>query len=227
LKVSIVIPTINEADSIRSVLEELQRAFTNSGMKYEIVIVDTDSDDGTPRIAEEMGAKVIKESRRGYGRAYKTGFAAAKGELIATLDADLTYPAECIPDLIHLLEKEELDFISTNRLAEMEKGSMSLMHFIGNKVLTLVCNILFHVDLKDSQSGMWVFRSAILEDLALISDGMSFSEEIKIEAMKKFRGKEVPIKYRKRVGEVKLSSWDDGIENLLFLFKKRFLKEGP
>jgi hypothetical protein len=82
--------------------------------------------------------------------------------------------------------------------------------------------ILFHVRVKDSQSGMWVFRRSILKDLDIRSDGMSMSEELKIEAFKNSRATEVPISYRPRVGDVKLSSWKDGLGNLKFLFKKRF-----
>ena len=164
----------------------------------------------------------MEEPRRGYGRAYKSGFEAAKGEIIATLDADCTYPAEDIPSLCDLLLKEGLDFITTNRFASMEEGAMSGMHRFGNKLLTTTSRILFKVKFKDSQSGMWVIRKSILTELDIRDDGMPFSEEIKIEAFSKVHSKEVPIVYRKRVGEVKLSSWKDGWKNFKFLWKKRF-----
>jgi hypothetical protein len=76
--------------------------------------------------------------------------------------------------------------------------------------------------MRDSQSGMWVFRRDVLDRLVLSDDGMPMSEEIKIEAFRKTRSREVPIIYRRRVGEVKLSSWKDGWKNMKFLFKKRF-----
>jgi hypothetical protein len=121
-----------------------------------------------------------------------------------------------------MLQSRGLDFITTNRFARMEKGAMSAKHRFGNWVLSTTARILFWVKVKDSQSGMWVFREAILKDLDLESDKMSLSEEIKIEAFRKFKGAEVPISYRVRVGEVKLSSWKDGSGNLKYLFKKRF-----
>jgi hypothetical protein len=124
---------------------------------------------------------------------------------------------------VNTLEKEELDFISCDRISQLEKGVMSRTHILGNKILTLASRILFGVKIKDSQTGMWIFRKSILPSLELTSDGMGFSEEIKIEAIKKgFKFKEIPIKYRKRIGKVKLNTWRDGWLYLKFLFKKRF-----
>jgi hypothetical protein len=217
--VSVVIPTLNEEESIGHVIEKIPR---DKRYEWEILIVDGDSKDRTREIAESLGARVIIEKRKGYGRAYKTGFAAAKGDIIVTLDGDDTYPAEQIPELVDYLLKNNLDFISCERFSKMKEGAMSLTHRVGNKVLTITLRVLFGVKIKDSQSGMWVFRKAILDSLNLTSDGMAFSEEIKIEAWKKFRCEEVPIEYRERKGEVKLNTWEDGLKNLSFLFKKRF-----
>ncbi len=220
VSVSVVIPTMNEEGSIGAVVDEVKTAL--SSRTFEILVVDTNSKDRTREIAREKGAVVIEEPRRGYGRAYKTGFEKASGEFIATLDADMTYPAEDIPALLEMLVSKQLDFITTNRFARMEKGAMSAKHRLGNWVLSVTTRILFRVRLKDSQSGMWVFRRAILADLVVESDAMAFSEEIKIEAFRKKRAAEVPITYRVRVGEVKLSSWRDGTGNLKYLFTKRF-----
>jgi glycosyltransferase involved in cell wall biosynthesis len=221
MRITIVIPTMNEEAGIGGVIESVKKALDGTELTYDIIIVDTDSKDRTKEIARDMGALVVEESRRGYGRAYKTGFERAEGDVIATLDADCTYPAEEIPRLARLLGSDDLDFITTNRFAQLEEGAMSAKHTLGNKVLTFTTNFLFHVWIRDSQSGMWVFRRSILDKLDLTSDGMALSEEIKIEAFRKCRGKEVPIEYRRRVGEVKLSSWKDGYKNIRFLFKKR------
>ncbi|MDD1747406.1 MAG: glycosyltransferase family 2 protein [Methanomassiliicoccales archaeon] len=221
LKVSIVIPTMNEEKSIGAVMDSINSTMSASSYGYEVLIVDL-SKDRTREIATSKGARVVDEPRRGYGRAYKSGFEAATGEIIATLDADCTYPAEDIPKLADMLQAEGLDFITTDRFAAMEEGAMSGMHRIGNKVLTLTSRVLFKVHFHDSQSGMWVFRKDCLSKLVLEDDGMPFSEEIKIEAFRKLKSKEVPIVYKKRVGEVKLSSWKDGWKNFKFLWKKRF-----
>jgi glycosyltransferase involved in cell wall biosynthesis len=190
--------------------------------EFEILVIDTNSKDMTREIAREKGATVVEEPRRGYGRAYKTGFEKAIGDIVATLDADCTYPAEDIPQLCDRLFAENLDFITTNRLARMEEGAMSAKHRLGNWVLNATTKMLFSVSFKDSQSGMWVFRRESYAKLDVQDDGMPFSEEIKIEAFRKLRTIEVPITYKRRVGEVKLSSWKDGWKNFKFLWKKRF-----
>jgi len=218
MKVSVVIPTINEESSIGSVIDEIPEE-----LDAEVVVVDSNSKDRTVEIAQEKGAKIINENRLGYGRAYKTGFENATGDIIVTLDGDLTYPASKIKDFVDMLEHEKLDFITCDRLTKLEKGVMSLKHRFGNWVLTATAHILFGVKIKDSQSGMWIFRKSILNKLNLTSDEMAFSEEIKIESWKKgFRCREMPIEYRMRKGEAKIMSWKHGIGNLLFLFRKRF-----
>jgi len=222
LKISVVIPTMNEEESIGDVLGSIIQALEPSEFEFEMMIVDTDSKDRTREIAISMGAKVIDEPRRGYGRAYKTGFEDAEGDLVATLDADCTYPAEDIPLIARTLVEENLDFITTNRFARPEEGAFTTSHRFGNWALTFTANLLFGIKIRDSQSGMWVFRRSVLSRLDLTDDGMPLSEEIKIEAFKKVRAREIPITYRKRKGEVKLSSWRDGRKNFAFLWKKRF-----
>lgn len=232
MKVSVIIPTMNEEASIGDVIQSIKDAFAAANVSifaknpvdYEILVVDTNSKDRTREIAMEKGAIVIDEPRRGYGRAYKTGFEKASGEIIATLDGDSTYPAERIPELVHLLITKDVDFITCDRLSTLKPGVMSYKHRVGNKILTFVANLLFGVNIKDSQSGMWIFKKEILKKLRLESDGMPFSEEIKIEAFRKCRCIEIPIEYRVRKGEVKLSSWRDGTRNMKYLFKMRFRK---
>jgi len=211
---------MNEEKSIGLVIGEVKQALVHR--PFEILVVDTDSKDRTREIAIGAGAVVIDEPRRGYGRAYKTGFENASGDYVVTLDADMTYPAADIPALLDMLEDKALDFITTNRFARMEKGAMGAKHRFGNWVLSTTTRLLFWVKIKDSQSGMWVFRRAILKALILESDGMALSEEIKVEAFRKSKAAEMPITYRRRVGEVKLSSWHDGLGNFRYLFKKRF-----
>ncbi len=103
---------------------------------------------------------------------------------------------------------------------------MSFKHKIGNLVLSLAMSLLFFRWVRDSQSGMWVLRRSILKDMKLESDGMAFSEEIKIEALRnrRLRFGEISILYSSRLGEKKLNPWRDGFQNLLFLAKKRFFR---
>ena len=221
-KVTVIIPTMNEEEAIGQVMDEVNTAL--KGMAFEVMIVDTNSKDRTREIAKSKGARVIDEPRRGYGRAYKTGFKEARGQFIATLDADCTYPASDIPKFVSILEKEKVDFISGDRLSTLGKGVMSAKHRLGNWMLKVAMNLLFGMKVADSQTGMWVFRRSILPKLNLTSDQMALSEEIKIEAAKHAKFKEVPIKYSPRVGEVKLNTWQDGYDNMMFFFSKKIGK---
>ena len=218
-KVTVVIPTMNEEEAIGQVMDEVNAAL--EGMNYEVMIVDTNSKDKTREIAASKGAKIIDEPRRGYGRAYKTGFKEARGQFIATLDADCTYPAADIPKFLKMLEAENLDFIAGDRLSTLEKDVMNFKHRLGNWMLKVAMNVLFSMKVADSQTGMWVFRRNILPKLNLTSDQMALSEEIKIEAAKHAKFKEVPIRYTPRVGEVKLNTWKDGFDNMMFFFSKK------
>jgi glycosyltransferase involved in cell wall biosynthesis len=173
-----------------------------------------------------MGADVLLEKRKGYGRAYKTGLAHATGDVIVTGDADATYPFNTIHEYIQLLLDHHLDFLTTDRFAALKHGSMSLKHRFGNITLAWTLRVLFLVNIRDSQSGMWIFKRDALtkiQPLEAFHDGMPFSEEIKIEMFtnKKIKTKEIPSTLFAREGQVKLESFKDGIKNLKFLFKKR------
>ncbi len=221
-KVSIVIPTRNEEASVGRVLDQVAAAMAGGG-PYEVLVVDTDSKDRTVEIAKAKGARVVPEPRRGYGRAYKTGFSAARGDVIVTLDADLTYPADMIPEFVRLVVMEGADFVSGNRLTNLGEGAMSGMHRLGNRMLTAAFRVLYRFPIRDSQSGMWGIRRSALPRLELVHDGMAFSEELKLEAIRKgLRFQEIPIPYRPRIGEKKIRSVRDATENMIWLFRKRF-----
>ncbi len=216
-----VIPTMNEEASIGAVLDEVHRAL--AGRDLEILTVDTNSRDRTNEIARAKGARVVAEPRRGYGRAYKTGFAEARGTYILTLDADLTYPANAFPQLLALLENGTADFVAGDRISGLSAEAMTGMHRIGNTMLNVAFRFLYRFPMRDSQSGMWAFRRDLLRRLHLIHDGMAFSEELKAEAiLAGSRYVEVPIVYRERVGEKKIRSFRDAFDNFLWLFRKRF-----
>lgn len=238
MRASLVIPTLNESASIghvlttfRSATEEANRTlFATEPVEWEALVIDGVSTDGTAEIARASGARVIEEPRRGYGRAYRTGFESAAGEIIATLDGDATYPTALVPTLVHRLLEEKVDFLTCDRLTRIDDRAMTTEHRIGNWVLNTFLRLAyFHYltgvpggTIRDSQSGMWVFRRSILPTLKLTQDGMALSEEIKIEAIVRgWRFEEVPITYAERWGAPKLSSWRDGQRNLLFLFRKR------
>jgi hypothetical protein len=221
VEVSVIIPTMNEEASIGTVIEEVRKALADRDL--EILIVDTTSRDRTREIALSKGAKVVEERRRGYGRAYKTGFAAALGRYILTLDADLTYPADRFPDMLLPLEAGTADFVAGERIGRLTPEAMTGMHKVGNTMLNVAFRFLYRSTMKDSQSGMWAFRRDILPRLHVAHDGMAFSEELKIEVIREgFRYLEVSIDYRPRIGEKKIRSLKDAFQNFVWLFRKRF-----
>ncbi len=220
--ISIVIPTINEEESIGHVIDRIVSTMGSNGLDYEIIVVDTNSRDRTVEIARSRGCSVLEEKRRGYGRAYKTGFSASRGDVIIAIDADASYPPEAIPQLLRQFNESGLDFLTANRFDSMGRGAMSRTHKFGNWILNITTRILFRVKITDSQSGMWIMKRGAYESLNVTSNGFPFSEEIKIKAARRLRFMEVPIEFMERKGEKKLSTWRDGWNNLKFLLKLRF-----
>ena len=217
LTISVVIPCYNEETGVREVIGRMPAEVD------EVVVVDNNSTDGTATVAAALGARVVPERTPGYGAAYKAGLRAAAGDVIATLDGDGTYPPEEIPRLVGVLVDRDLEFLSTSRFPLADPRAMGATNRFGNRVLTAATAVLYGRRLRDSQSGMWVFRRTALERLRLTSDGMAFSEEIKLEALTRgLRFTEEHIPYGVRSGQVKLQRWRDGWGNLVFLVRKRF-----
>lgn len=218
--ITVIIPCLNEEQGIEKVLRAMPE-FVD-----EVIVVDNNSTDRTSEVALSLGAKVIREEVRGYGRSYKRGFTGAAGDLIVTLDGDHSYPVDAVSYLLEAFLHLEVDFLNASRFPVRNAQAMSFKHKFGNLMLSLAMSLLFFRWVRDSQSGMWVLRRSILKDMKLESDGMSFSEEIKIEALRnpRIRFGEISIQYSSRLGEIKLNPWRDGIQNLLFLAKKRFFR---
>lgn len=218
LAITVIIPCLNEEQGVEQVLQRIPE-FVD-----QVIVVDNGSTDRTADVAERMGAQVIREEVRGYGRAYKRGFGSAKGDVIITLDGDHSYPPDAISYLLEAFLHLDVDFLNASRFPVRDRQAMSLKHKFGNLVLSIAMSLLYFRWVRDSQSGMWVFRRSILGGMKLESDGMAFSEEIKIEALKsaRVRFEEISIQYSSRLGEIKLNPWRDGLYNLWFLVKKRF-----
>jgi len=219
-EISVVIPCLNEEQGIEKVLRAMPE-FVD-----ERIVVDNASTDRTSEVARQLGATVIHEEVRGYGRAYKRGFGEATGDLIITLDGDHSYPVDALSYLLEAFLHLNVDFLNASRFPVRDRQAMSFKHKFGNLMLSLALSIVFFRWVRDSQSGMWVFRRSILKSMKLESDGMAFSEEIKIEALRdsRIRFGEISIQYSSRLGEIKLNPWRDGVQNLLFLLKKRFFR---
>ncbi len=216
--VSVVIPCLNEAANIEQCVTRARAVLGEHDLRGEVVVADNGSEDGSPALAEAAGARVIHEPRRGYGSAYLAGFAAAQGEYIVMLDADLTYDFEDIPGFIDRLDGGA-ELVMGDRMDNIHPGAMPWLHrYVGNPVLTGVLNLFFRTGIKDAHCGMRAVRRDVLPRLDLRTTGMEFASEMVIRAAKEDLAiEELPIEYHPRGGESKLSSFRDGWRHLRFL----------
>jgi len=226
LEVSVVIPTLDEEDSIGICIEKIKKIFEGK-IRGEIIVADN-SVDRTPEIASSKGATVVTPDKRGYGYAYLYAFKYAKGENIVIGDGDNTYDFSEIPMLLEPLRKGEADIVMGSRFkGKIKKGAMPWLHrYIGNPVLTGFLNLFFNAGISDAHCGFRALKKEALERMNLKSSGMEFASEMVIEAVRqKLRIKEVPITYYPRGGESKLSSFSDGWRHLkyMLLFSPSYL----
>jgi glycosyltransferase involved in cell wall biosynthesis len=226
---SVVIPAFNEAENIEDVIASIPVSqLSDLGWSTEIVVVDNNSSDGTGELARACGARVVFQPEKGYGNAYRAGFGAAGGEIIASGDADRTYPFDHLPELLAELESSGADFLTTDRLHSANRGAMKHSHFWANHVLSFFSRLIFRHGIRDSQSGMWVFHRDVWAGVDVRSPGMAFSQEIKNAAvLAGYKVTETHIEYRVRGGDVKLNSVRDGLRNLAHLFGHRIRHDGP
>src|SRR5438309_8327324 len=147
--ITVIIPCLNEQQGIKKVLRAMPE-FVD-----EVIVVDNNSTDRTSEVAASLGAKVIREDVRGYGRAYKRGFATATKDLIVTLDGDQSYPVDALSYLLEAFLHLEVDFLNASRFPVRDAKAMSFRSKFGNLVLALAMSLLFLRWVRDSQSGMW------------------------------------------------------------------------
>ena len=218
LDVSVVIPCLNEAESIEACVTAAHEALADGDYDGEVVVIDNGSTDRSGELAASAGARVVEEPRRGYGRAYLTGLDVARGRYIVMLDADMTYDAGELPRFVEALD-DGGDMAIGNRMKGIQPGAMPWMHqYIGNPVLTGLLNRLFGTEVKDAHCGMRAVRREALPRLDLRTTGMELASEMVIRAAKAGLDiRQFPIEYHPRRGESKLSTWADGWRHLRFL----------
>jgi glycosyltransferase involved in cell wall biosynthesis len=222
--ISVTLPALNEEETIGRVIDEIPKeSMEQAGYEVEILVIDNDSTDRTKEIAEEKGARVIVEPVRGKGRAMRTAFESFSGEFIFMLDADYTYPATHIPEMLKVLE-EGYDVVLGSRLkGRIEKGAMSRLNLVGNHLLAFLANILYGTKVSDLCTGYWGFRGEVIKDLKLDATGFELEANMFTEIAKKgYRIGEVPVRYRQRLTYPKLGSLKDGFRIGRMLIKKRF-----
>lgn len=219
LQVSVIIPCLNEEDSIGDCIDKTQEVFSKEGIKGEIIVVDNGSIDKSVEIAESKRVRVEHQPEKGYGSAYLRGIESAKGQVIVMGDGDDTYDFRQLKDLLSSIN-EGNDFVIGSRFkGSISKGAMPFVNrYIGNPVLTGFLNIFYGANISDAHSGFRVVKKDILKKLELRTTGMEFASEMIIKALKKgIKIKEVPITYSLRKGKSKLNPLSDAWRHMRFM----------
>ncbi|MEW6407247.1 MAG: glycosyltransferase family 2 protein [Patescibacteria group bacterium] len=208
-KISVIIPCYNEEKTIKKVVSDFKRELPDA----EIIVIDNNSTDNSVKLAQEAGAKVMFERKQGKASAVKAMFDNIISDIYVLVDGDDTYPTEAVCKLIEPIIKKEADMTIGARLKFAEKGSITFLHYLGNKFLTWVFNLIFRTRLTDVESGYRVFSRNLVDNLAIISEGFGIEPEITARALEKgFKVKEFDIKYRSRPkgSKSKLRTFRDG-----------------
>jgi glycosyltransferase involved in cell wall biosynthesis len=212
-------PCLNEEDSIPWCVQRAWRGIERAGLQGEVVVCDNGSVDRSVELAERAGARVVREARRGYGRAYLTGIEASVGRIVVIGDSDYSYDFFELHRLIGPLF-EGFDYVLGSRFAgTILPGAMPFLNrYLGNPVLTALLNSLFGLHTSDAHSGMRAFTRSAYERMGLRCEGMEFASEIVIAAARaRLRVTEVPITYHSRLGHSKLRRWRDGARHVRFM----------
>jgi glycosyltransferase involved in cell wall biosynthesis len=219
IAVSVVMPCLNEADTIGLCVSKAIKALQDLQVRGEVVVVDNGSTDGSPEIARSKGARVVHQSVRGYGSAYLKGIAEARGQYIIIGDSDDTYDFGEVGRFLEPLY-DGYDLVMGSRFkGQILPGAMPWSHqYIGNPILTGILNLLFHSGISDAHCGMRSFTRSAYDRLYLQTTGMEFASEMVIRAAQAgLKIAEVPITYYPRAGHSKLRSFPDGWRHLRFM----------
>ncbi|MEO8468920.1 MAG: glycosyltransferase family 2 protein [Chloroflexota bacterium] len=218
-RVSIVMPCLNEAETVAICVEKARAWLQSTGTIGEVLVVDNGSTDGSAALATAAGAQVVHERRRGYGNAYLRGFAEARGEIIVMGDADDTYDFSRLDELLKPLG-DGFDMVLGNRFTGgITAGAMPWAHrYIGSPIINLIIRRFIGLRVGDSQSGFRAFTRDAYERMKLRSGGMELASEMIVNAAREgLAVTEVPAPYNVRLGESKLNTVRDGWRHLRFL----------
>ena len=229
VEVSIVMPCLNEAETLAKCIGHARNAIAKLGLAAEIIVADNGSTDGSQLVAEELGVRVVEVARKGYGSALIGGIDAARGRFVVMGDADDSYDFEAIGPLIERL-RDGYDLVVGNRfMGSIEPGAMPWSHrWVGNPVLTMISRVFFHAPIDDTHCGLRAFKKDAYEKMHLRATGMEFASEMVIKAaLKGMRITEVAVVLRRdgRSHPPHLRTWRDGWRHLRFmlLFSPRWL----
>lgn len=228
MKLSIVIPVFNERDTIEELIRRVQNV--EVGLEKEIIIVDDGSEDGTHQILENLNHPNIKiffhTINQGKGASLQTGFSKASGDIVLVQDADLEYDPRDYSRLLEPILDGRADAVFGSRFLGGPHRVLFFWHYIGNKLLTTLSNMLTNLNLSDMETCYKVFRKEIIDKITLKSKRFGFEPEITIKLSKmKCRIYEVPISYSGRdYSEGKKIGWKDGVAAIFHIFRYKFFK---
>jgi glycosyltransferase involved in cell wall biosynthesis len=229
LELSVVVPCLNEVNTLPGCLERARRALVTHKLTGEIIVVDNGSTDGSRQVAERLGAKVLHVSSQGYGNAVGAGVAAARGQYIVVGDADGSYDFLEIPRFIDKL-REGYDLVQGCRLpaggGTVTPGAMPFLHLRwGNPMFSWLARHLFGSTVSDIHCGLKAFTRALYQDLDLRSPGFEFNCELLLEATRRGAGiTEIPITLHRdtrRAHSPHLRTVRDGLRHLWFFLSYR------
>lgn len=218
-EVSVVMPCLNERDTIGACIDRALTSLARAGLSGEVIVSDNGSSDGSVAIAQEGGARVVHQPARGYGAAYMKGIEAARGRYVVMGDSDNTYDFADLPRLVAPL-RQGYDLVMGSRFrGTILPGAMPWANrYIGNPLLTGLLNLLFRLRISDAHSGFRAFTREAYDRMQLQTTGMEFASEMIIKAsMARLRITEVPITYHPRVGSSKLQPFGDAWRHIRFM----------
>lgn len=226
MKLSVIIPIYNEVESIQEIVKRVK----NTNLAWEIVLVDDGSKDGTRDLIKEMDGKdnirvILHEKNQGKGAAVRTGFEAARGDVLLIQDADLEYDPRDYPTLLKPLDEGLADVVYGSRFLGGPRRVVMFWHMVANYLLTFMTNILYNTILSDMETGYKVFRRKVIEDMPLHARRFDFEPEFTAKVLKrKYRIFEVPITFNPRdYSEGKKIKLKDAFEAVWTLLKYRFV----
>jgi glycosyltransferase involved in cell wall biosynthesis len=221
-RVSLIIPTLNEAGSIEAVLKEIPRDVVD-----EILIVDGASTDGTPEIVRRCGDRVIQQDGRGYGAAIATGFKHVSGDIIVLADADGSYNLDDIRLLVQRVQDGADLALGSRYLPESGSEDDTLIRYVGNKVFTWTLGKLYGVEITDALFFYMAIRRDVVRSITATAPGFEYIVEFLIKAQRSgFKFAEIPSREKSRTaGKSKVNAFWDGLR-MLWTMIRAWLRGG-